>query len=63
MITAISETYPDTAVNSEKCFFGEAFHIIRHFLPFGRADLTASAALRPIRSGLPRHHERPKGTW
>jgi len=27
-----------------------------HFLPFGRADLTASAALRPIRGGGPQLH-------
>jgi hypothetical protein len=31
------------------------FHVLnfilsRHFLPFGRADLTASASLQPIRS-------------
>jgi hypothetical protein len=33
------------------------FIISRHFLPYGRADLTASAALRPIRGGLPQLHE------
>jgi hypothetical protein len=28
----------------------------RHFLPFGRADLTASAVLQPIRGGRPQLH-------
>jgi hypothetical protein len=45
-ITAISGTYPDIAVNYyEKNFY--PFN--RHFLPFGRANLTASASLQPIR--------------
>jgi len=33
-----------------------SFNNNRHFLPFGRADLTASAALRPIRGGGPQLH-------
>jgi hypothetical protein len=28
------------------------FNHNRHFLPYGRADFTASASLQPIRSGL-----------
>jgi hypothetical protein len=33
----------------------------RHFLPFGRADLTASASLHPIRSSsLQLHGLRPR---
>jgi hypothetical protein len=63
-ITAISGSYPDIAVNSGKMLFPKEYTFIdRHFLPFGRADLTASASLRPIRSGRPRHHERLKGAW
>jgi hypothetical protein len=37
----------------EIAFFIEPFlKNYRHFLPSGRADLTASASLQPIRSGL-----------
>jgi len=37
-------------------FFKFSFNHDRHFLPFGRADLTASAALQPIRGGRPQLH-------
>jgi len=31
-------------------------NLSRHFLPFGRADLTSPASLRPIRGGKPQLH-------
>jgi len=34
----------------------ESYYIPRHFLPFGQADLTASASLRSICSTLVRQH-------
>jgi hypothetical protein len=37
-------------------FFKFSFTHNRLFLPFGRADLTASAALQPIRGGRPQLH-------
>ena len=37
-------------------FVEYSFIYNRHFLPFGRADLTASASLRPIRGGEPQLH-------
>jgi hypothetical protein len=38
-------------------FFVEfSFNHNRHFLPFGRADLTTSASLQPIRGGQPQLH-------
>jgi hypothetical protein len=40
--SAISGSYPDIA---EKTFQEETLYIYRHFLPFGRTDLTASASL------------------
>jgi len=33
-----------------------SFNHNRHFLPFGRADLTASALLKRIRGGKPQLH-------
>jgi len=46
IIPAISEYYPDIAANDNKNIFKIAslyFH--RHFLPYGRANLTTSASL------------------
>jgi len=40
--SAISGSYPDIA---EKTFQEESFYIHRHFLPYGRVDLTTSASL------------------
>jgi hypothetical protein len=40
--STMSGTYPDIV---EKTFQEESFYIHRHFLPFGRTDLTASASL------------------
>jgi hypothetical protein len=37
-------------------FLKFSFNHNRQFLPFGRADLTASAAFRPIRGGRPQLH-------
>jgi hypothetical protein len=45
IIPAISEYYPDIAGNDNK----NIFQIFRHFFPFGRANLTTSASLWPIR--------------
>jgi len=63
-IIAISGSYPDIAANSGKMLFPkESNYINGHFLPFGRADLTASASFQRTRSGGPRHHERSKRAW
>jgi hypothetical protein len=51
--SAISGIYPDIA---EKTFQEESFYIHRHFLPFGRADLSTSASLWPIRGIQIQHH-------
>jgi hypothetical protein len=50
---AISGIYPDIA---EKTFQEESFYFHRHFLPFGRADLTTSALLRSICGTLVQQH-------
>jgi len=52
-ITAISGSYSDIAVN----LFAEKNYLYKSaFFPLRRADLTASASLRPIRGGRPQLH-------
>jgi hypothetical protein len=51
VVTAISRNYPDIARNPEKYFFRKEYNYLhRHFFPFGRANLTTSSLLQPIRS-------------
>jgi len=46
IIPAISEYYPDIAASDNTNIFKIiSLYFHRHFLPFGRANLTASAAL------------------
>ena len=59
-VTAISRNYSDIARNPNKFFFEKKLLILIGIFFPGRDDLTASASLRPIRSGRPRHHERSK---
>jgi hypothetical protein len=57
VITAISGGYPDIASHPEKYFFRKKTNIFhQHFLPNGRADLTASTSLQPIRSSVLQLH-------
>ena len=52
MIPSISEYYPDIAGNDNKNIFKlDPIYFSRHFLPFGRADLNASASLQVICGG------------
>jgi hypothetical protein len=60
IIIAISGTYPNIAINLDKYIIKKIFKYHQHFFPFGRADLTASASLQPIRgSSLQLHRLLP----
>jgi hypothetical protein len=44
-ISVKSDSYHDFTENLEKVFSRKNYYIYRHFLPFGRVNLTASASL------------------